>query len=384
MRQDVRMSTSESPEPDTDMPEERETDEHVLDVDPDQEVLAVSYDITSYGADYPIDGLVKRLTKGDIVVPSFDPAYDESEEIQGFQRRFVWTRPQMDKFVESLLLGLPVPGIFLVRDKTNKLLVLDGQQRLRTLHAYYRGVHNGREYQLKHVQEPFVGKTYEQLDDEDRRRLDDSIIHATILRQEFPTGSQDAVYSIFERLNTGGSALQPQEIRVALYNGPFLRTISGLNEDPDWRDLYGPPSSRFKDQELILRVLALYEQPEKYTRPVKGFLNDYLSNHKERSAAETSDLASVFQMTTDLINSNIGSRAFRPVRPLNAAVLDSVMVGVMRRVAVDGDVDGEKLKQGYNALISNREYLAATTFSTAAEDSVKDRLRLATESFAST
>lgn len=378
------MSTSESAEPDTDMPEERESEEHVLDVDPEQEVLAVSYDITSYGADYPIDGLVKRLTKGDIVVPSFDPEYDESEEIQGFQRRFVWTRPQMDKFVESLLLGLPVPGIFLVRDKTNKLLVLDGQQRLRTLHAYYRGLHNGREYQLKHVQEPFIGKTYEQLDDEDRRRLDDSIIHATILRQEFPTGSQDAVYSIFERLNTGGSALQPQEIRVALYNGPFLRTISNLNEDPDWRELYGPPSSRFKDQELILRVLALYERPEAYSRPVKGFLNKYLSDYKERSEAESAELSEIFQISTELIHQHVGSRAFRPVRPLNAAVLDSVMVGVMRRVAVNGDVDGEKMKRSYDALISNRGYLAATTFSTAAEDSVKDRLRLATEAFAST
>ena len=96
--------------------EEVEDDEQVLDVDPDQEVMPVSYDITSYGADYPVDGLVKRLNQGDIVVPSFDPMYDESDEVQGFQRRFVWTRPQMDKFVESLLLGLPVPGVFLVLD----------------------------------------------------------------------------------------------------------------------------------------------------------------------------------------------------------------------------------------------------------------------------
>lgn len=355
--------------------------EGVFDVDPDQEVVTTSYDITSYGADYPVDGLVKRLDKEDIVVPSFDPKFDDSDEIEGFQRRFVWTRPQMDKFVESLLLGLPVPGIFLVRDKANKLLVLDGQQRLRTLQSYYRGLHAGREYKLKQVQPQFLGQGYEDLDNEDRRRLDDSIIHATVLRQEHPAGSQDAVYSIFERLNTGGSALQPQEIRVALYNGPFLRTISELNEDENWRALYGPPSARFKDHELILRVLALYETPEEYARPVKTYLNHYLAKNRNRTDVES--LKGIFLHAVEVINEKIGSKAFRPVRPLNAAVLDAIMVGVMRRVQ-RGSVESEDdLLAAYRSLIDDVTFSAATTSSTAAEDSVEDRLRLATEAFAS-
>jgi hypothetical protein len=366
------------------LPEEVETEEEVLDVDPDQEVMPVSYDITSYGADYPVDGLVKRLTQGDIVVPSFDPMYGGTGEVEGFQRRFVWSRPQMDKFVESLLLGLPVPGIFLVRDKENKLLVLDGQQRLRTLQSFYKGVHGGREYQLKHVQQPFKGARYEDLDDEARRRLDDSIIHATVLRQEYPSGSQDAVYSIFERLNTGGSPLQPQEIRVALYNGPFLRRISESNEDEDWRALYGPPSPRFKDHELILRVFALYERAEAYTRPVKGFLNTYLRDNRDREENDSEELADIFGRTTKLIHEHIGPRAFRPVRPLNAAVLDSVMVGIMRRVHADEEFDdGDALRGAYEGLIANDDYATATTSSTAGEESVKGRLALAADAFAS-
>lgn len=365
---------------------EIEDDENVLDVDAEQEVIPVSYDITSYGADYPVDGLVKRLTQGDIVVPSFDPMYEQSDEVHGFQRRFVWTRPQMDKFVESLLLGLPVPGIFLVRDSGNKLLVLDGQQRLRTLQAFYRGIHDGRQYTLKHVQEPFRGRAYENLDDEGRRRLDDSIIHATVLRQELPAGSQDAVYSIFERLNTGGSPLQPQEIRIALYHGPFLRLINELNQDSDWRELYGPTSPRFKDQELVLRVLALYEQGQEYSRPVKGFLNSYLRKNRERTANQAAELASLFEIASAAIHESIGSRAFRPVRPLNAAVLDSVMVGVMRRITRMPDsyeLDGEAVKTAYDTLLANKDFLAATSSSTAAEDSVSNRLKLATDAFAS-
>ena len=359
-------------------PAEIEVDD-VLDVDPDQEVVATNYEITSYGADYPVDGLVKRIEQGDIVVPSFDPDFDESDEIQGFQRRFVWSRPQMDKFIESLLLGLPVPGIFLVRDRSNKLLVLDGQQRLRTLQAFYSRVHGGREFKLKQVQAPFQGLTYRDLDDEDRRRLDDSIIHATILRQEHPSGSQDAVYSIFERLNTGGSPLQPQEIRVALFNGPFLHAISEMNEDPNWRSLYGPQSARFKDHELILRVLALFENPEGYSRPVKTYLNHYLEKNQQRT--DVTGVAPIFSAAADAVLENIGPKAFRPVRPLNAAVLDAVMVGMMRRLESGPVGKPEDLKGAYNDLLKNVDFSEATTSSTAAEFSVETRLRLASEAF---
>lgn len=353
----------------------------VLDVDPDKEVIATTYEITSYGADYPVDGLVKRLKRRDIVVPSFDPLFDESDEVRPFQRSFVWSRPQMDRFVESLLLGLPVPGIFLVRDRDNKLLVLDGQQRLRTLHAFYSGFHDDKRFRLKNVQQPFDGKGYDDLDDEDRRRLDDSIIHATVLRQEHPTGSQDAIYSIFERLNTGGSPLQPQEIRIALYYGPFLRAISTLNEDKNWRDLYGPYSTRFKDHELILRVLALYEDAESYARPVKTFLNHYLAANRDRSGEALEPLTGLFRDACATINTNIGRNAFRPVRPVNAAVLDSVLVGVMRRIAKGPITEGGGLRAAYDTLLADPSYSSVTTSSTAAEDSVEKRLALAAAAF---
>ncbi len=363
-------------------PQPREVeDDDVLDVDPDEEVLSAAYEITSYGADYPVDGLVKRMKKGDIVVPSFDPEFDASSEVRGFQRRFVWSRPQMDRFIESLLLGLPVPGVFLVRERSNVLLVLDGQQRLKTLQAYYEGVHAGREYRLKHVQDDFIGKSYQELDDEDRRRLDDSIVHATVLRQEHPTGSQNSIYSIFERLNTGGSPLQPQEIRVALYHGSFLKLISKINEDPNWRALYGPVSARFKDQELLLRVFALYEDSDSYGRPVKGFLNNYLEKYRNRTGSAAEELSARFLDACRVIAEHIGPRAFRPVRAINAAVLDSIMVGLMRRLDAGPIIDGASLNNAYEALLRNRSYNEATTSSTAAEESVDDRLREATQAF---
>src|SRR2546427_13061892 len=93
-----------------------------------EEEIPFDYSITSYGADYTADSLVKRMSVGDIFLPPF-------------QRGYVWSYTQACRFVESLLLGLPVPGIFLSKDDpTQKLLVIDGHQRLRTLEYFYDGI----------------------------------------------------------------------------------------------------------------------------------------------------------------------------------------------------------------------------------------------------
>src|SRR5436190_446510 len=87
----------------------------VDDVDEDEVTTPYRFTITSYGADYPVDSLIKRLEASDIVIPTFDPESTSAVDVEGFQRQFIWTKPQCDRFIESLLLGLPVPGIFLVR-----------------------------------------------------------------------------------------------------------------------------------------------------------------------------------------------------------------------------------------------------------------------------
>lgn len=360
------------------------TEEGVDDIDENLEVLPVSYEISFYGVDYPVDGLVKRLDQDDIQIPTFDPEFEGDDDIAGFQRDFMWTKPQSDRFIESLLLGFPVPGIFLVKQTTGVLLVLDGHQRLRTLQAFYKGVLRGKEYALSRatVQEPFGGLRYEDLDPEDRRRLDDSIIHATVLRQEDPPNDHSSVYQIFERLNTGGTNLQAQEIRVALYRGPILTLLRNLNSDPDWRELYGPRAKRLKDHELVLRFLALYQRQDSYSRPMKGFLNDYMGDMQNISDEQADSLTAVFAGTTEVLNQGVGRRAFRPISNINAAAVDSVMVGVARRLEAGPIEDPEALGPRLDALLANEDYLQAIQRSTADEESVSARLRLAIDAFA--
>lgn len=221
--------------------------------DPEPDTAPVSYT----GTDFDVEGLVRRLERGDIVIPRFGQT-DETVETAGFQRGFVWNRNQMDRFIESLLLGFPIPGIMLVEQQDKRYLVLDGQQRLGTLGAFYGGVHERVEFVLKNVAEEFRGLTYRSLSTELRRQLDNTFIQATIVKTDGSEQSLDSVYQVFERLNSGGTQLTPHEIRIALYAGPFVAYLADLNHDENWRQIYGPLSPRLRDQELVLRAIAFF------------------------------------------------------------------------------------------------------------------------------
>jgi hypothetical protein len=350
-------------------------DEGFDDIDEREEIAPLHYGITSFGADFPVDSLVKRLDGGDIVVPTFDPDVGDTEsDIVGFQRDFVWSKSQCDRFIESLLLGFPVPGIFLVQGSEGVYLVLDGQQRLRTLQAFYKGILRERAFRLQYVQSDFQALTYDGLAADVRRRLDNSIIHATVVKQEIPSDDQSGIYMIFERLNTGGTLLQPQEIRVALFNGPLIELLRKLNENDDWRALCGPRSKRLKDQELILRFFAFRAKGDQYAAPMKDFLNQYTAWNRELKQQSAEELSHAFTATVSAVRQYLGNAAFRLVRAVNAAVLDSVMTVVSEGVESGTLRPVADLPQAYEQLIIDPQYRQAVERATAREEQVATRL----------
>lgn len=337
----------------------------------EDETAPFKYSISSYGADYVVEVLVKRITKGDIFIPPF-------------QREFVWSLKDASRFMESLLLGLPVPSIFLSREpETQKLLVIDGSQRLRTLRYFYDGIwpKTKKEFSLSGVQEQFRGKTYKTLLDEDRRRLDDSVIHAIILKQDEPSDDYSSIYYVFERLNTGGLLLTPQEIRASIYHGPFSELLKQLSSLEDWNSVYGPSSANMRDQELILRFLALYFFASEYHRPMKDFLNRFMAKNRRFKLHTKDEIETVFKRSIHLVKDCLGRSAFKPKRALNAAVFDAVMVGVARRLETS-EPSCDELKSSYERLLANPDFIKVSERSTADEENVEKRLRLATEAFA--
>lgn len=334
------------------------------------EVIPFRYAITSYGADYPVDSLVQRLDRDVIFVPEF-------------QRKFVWTLKQASRFIESLLLGLPVPGVFFAKEAdSGKLLIIDGQQRLRTLQYFYNGVFKGKEFALAEVQPRYQDRTFKKLEKEDQLRLSDAVIHATIIKQDEPSDDQSSVYHIFERLNTGGTQLEPQEIRVCIFHGPFADLLEELNANKEWRAIYGPQSKRIKDQELILRFLALFFFANKYSRPMNEFLNKFMGWNVDLTKIDKKRIIDVFAPTIGLVNATLGKKSFRPERALNAAVCDSVMVGLAKRLQRGKLKKPKEFVTAYNHLLADAEYTGAIRTNTAGEANVKVRLDKATTAFA--
>lgn len=329
--------------------------------------------VTYTTQDYPIDGLVKRLSNGSMLVPQFGEV-DKRVSTAGFQRGFVWTKAQMDKFIESLLLGYPIPGIFLVRQtQDNRLLVLDGQQRLETLRRFYEGLHEDKVFLLSNVGEAYKGSTYKSLDEELQRKLDDSYMQATIVTADGTDEVDDAIYQIFERLNSGGTQLTPHEIRVALYAGTLVASVEALNDDQNWRSLYGRKSKRIRDHELVMRILAMYENSSDYARPLKGFLNSYVKANRSK-AVDNEDSGSNFKEASRLLEDAVGVEAFRSLggSQVNSAQTEAVMVSVME--AIRDEVEISDLASRVATLRSDDRFAAATTRATADTDQVSQRL----------
>lgn len=337
--------------------------------------------ITYLGSDFDVRGLVERMLRGDIIIPTFGSSED-SPEVAGFQRDFVWTRAQMDRFIESLLMGYPIPAIMLVQQSDYRYLVLDGQQRLRTLRAFYEYTNTAHGFTLENVSQEFKGLSYRTLSSDQRRMLDDTFIQATIIRTDGTNESLEAIYQIFERINSGGTALTPHEIRVALYPGPLVDFITSLNEKHEWRVLYGGRSLRLRDHELVLKIAAFYYNLNEYRRPQKVFLNSFLSANRNLEGIDSKRFEALFLQACSILLNTVGRQALRFRGPnINSSFSEAVFIGLMHRLEREGNPSAEAIIEAFRGLQSNEEFSMAVTHSTATEENIRKRVSIATEQF---
>ena len=330
------------------------------------------YSITTYGADLRVEDLCLMQESGEIIVPRF-------------QRSFVWSLEDSSKFIESLIMDWPVPGIFLARDaESDKFLVIDGQQRLKSLLFFRQGVfqpgsnRDSVPFALTGVHPEFEGLTYANMWAGDRTDFDNHLFHATVVGKLFPETDDTSIYHIFERLNTRGEPLRPQEVRAALYDGKLMDTIREINQHPSWRKIYGNHDIRQKDQELILRFLAFAFADGEYHSPLKEYLNKFADNHRNPSDEVLGRYASSFKQVSDLWWNALGNAAFRPAQRLNAAVFDSMMVGLTRRIDLYGPPYPDEIAKAYCELMQDADYRRAIAHSTSSERAVAARLEKAT------
>lgn len=266
------------------------------------------FNINSWGADMSFRELITMYDEDELVKPEL-------------QRKYVWNKDEASRFIDSILLGLPVPSIFLAKVGEQRLII-DGYQRILTVYDYVRGIFSGdnKVFRLSNseiINQRWRGKAFAELTSDEQKRIKLSTIHAIIFEQKYPQ-NDTGMYQIFERINASGRTLKPQEIRNCVYHGKFNALIMNLNKDHNWRMLFGSEDedSRMADVELVLRFFAMFDfcrNTEITVKQIalKKYLNEYMSKMNKADDELLEQYAKIFTSTMSLISEKIGKNAFR-------------------------------------------------------------------------
>jgi uncharacterized protein with ParB-like and HNH nuclease domain len=336
----------------------------------DSESTHSEYEISAYPADFTLEVFYQKWKNGDIELPPF-------------QRNFVWTISQSSRLIESFMLGLPVPQIFIYTGPDKKSLIIDGQQRLRSIFFFLEGFFGEKEirgnkkvFRLIGLNEnsKWLNQTFDEFSDADKRKLKDSVLRAIIIKQLNPK-DDTSIYHIFERLNTGGTLLKNQEVRNCVYGGNFNDLLLKLNKYPSWRKIVGKQKEDIhqKDVELILRYIALYHLLPKYNKPMKDFLSIFMNTHKEPGDNFLEDEAKRFYKTCDLVINILGEKPFSLHGGINPSLFDSVFVAFAKHL----DTEIKDVKERYEKLKENEDFKKYMRNATTDATTIKERAKLA-------
>ncbi|MFA5514236.1 MAG: DUF262 domain-containing protein [Sphaerochaetaceae bacterium] len=323
------------------------------------------YNINSWGADLSFRELITMYDEDELLKPEL-------------QRFYVWDKPEASRFIESILLGLPVPSIFLANTKEDKKLIIDGYQRIMTVYDYVKkGIwrKDGKTFKLSNtdkINDRYRGKAFSELPDQDQRRIRSTTIHAIVFEQKAPNDNDTSLYQVFERINTGGRALMPQEIRNCVNQGAFNTLLFELNENPNWRTLFGKDEvdPRMRDMEFILRFLALdtelIENNELSTISLKKYLNEFMGSANSQTLEIIEERREKFTFVMQFIIDYIGENAFYNItggdeskirKRFYPTIFDSICpaIAIARRHFGDA-IPTENLEEKRLALLKDDDY----------------------------
>ena len=355
------------------------------------------YDLVSSPNDFNTKTLVNYIDSGVVTIP-------------GFQRNYVWDIKRASRLIESIIVGLPVPQIFLYEQGRNKDMVIDGQQRLMSIYYFAKERFPRREklaeLRLKYeghstipadvlsddeyftdfyldLPESIPGRsnrfhrrTYSGLDDEHQTAFDLGSIRSIRVRQIRPAGDQ-AMYEIFNRLNSGGVNLTPQEIRQCMFGSGFYDMLYRTNTDAKWRKLVGarPPDIHMKDVEILLRGFAMLIRGDDYRPSMVKFLNSFSKYATEFEEGELNRLQRLLDSFLESC-SDLPPDAFRSAQGrFSPMIFESVFVAACRKAySVNQEIVGKIDAGSLNKLKSDPAFRAATQSRTSDPSNVWARL----------
>lgn len=313
---------------------------------------------------------------------------DRTLVIPDFQREYVWDNAKASRLIESLLLNIPIPPLFLSETDDAKYEVVDGHQRVFSI---IRFLDNQFSLSGLRIQQELIGRRFYQLPEREQRFLRTRVIRAIIISAD---SAPTMKFEVFERLNTGGLALNAQEVRNAIYRGSLSERMRQLESDPDFRLCLGTknPRRRMVDRELVLRFFALSDRYETYKPPLLRFLNDYMRDNRDASEAWLEARSKRFSRTATLLAAVMGSAAYRVLdedgipleKNINRAVFDAQMLtfSVLATEACAGKK--AEIVGGFGELFQDASFLDTIRLATGDRSRTHERVRRVADMLQST
>ena len=342
------------------------------------------YEVTAIPNDFNIKTIVDFLQSGAVKIP-------------GFQRNYVWDIKQASRLIESILIGLPIPQVFLYQEGKNNFQVIDGQQRLMSIYYFVAGrfpkttkrpllrrimadkgqlpeeILGNDEYFTKFnlqlatktgAPSRFHRKNYKTLG-ENKMDFDLRTIRNVVIKQSSPQEDPDtSIFEIFNRLNTGGVNLRPQEIRSSLYHSNFLQALHRVNLNPIWRNLIALPDPDLhdKDVEILLRVFALVADGDEYAEPMSGFLSAFAKKARKLSPERIEYMEKLFDAFFKAVK-DIPRESFAVTQSgrFNIAAFEGIFRAACTPASKANDLSVAKLTEAnLLAVRDDPDFLAAT------------------------
>lgn len=311
--------------------------------------------LVTQAADMTLDTLARMIEDGAIDVSP------------GYQRRERWDLDRRSALIESFLLNVPIPPIYLSEEQYGSYSVIDGKQRLSTVRDFL-----GDTFTLRGLRKfpELEGMRYSDLPwpVQSALRARPYLRVVTLLRQSDP----DLKYEVFLRLNTGGERLNAQEVRNVAFEGPLNDRLITLSENPFLRrqlKIHGTSASAYRqmlDVEFVLRFLTLRETWKDFSGDLASSMNDFMEKYRHADAHQIDIFAKSFRLSLSLCEALWGEHAFR--RPTGdtwrdqtlAGVYDAEMVGAWLAMSHREPDEVEDMREP--ALNGTRELFADTKF----------------------
>ena len=327
----------------------------------DSERRLVSFD--SY--DLSVRQLLEMFESGEILVP---PEY---------QRQFIWDASRESQLIESVLLGIPIPSLFMATNSDSTWEIVDGVQRLGTL-AHFFGtvkllekINRPQPLQIEELEKlsALNGQAYEPLAKSVQLLFATRPMRVTVLNDKSDLSVR---FDLFERLNTGGISLTNQEIRNCVFRGFFNNDIKRLALDQNFLSVIRLKPSEVKNgtaEEFVLRFFAFLDRYKEFDHSVKDFLNEYMEGCSSSKVSPAFEV--LFKKTFAILKNELPTgivRGNRGVTPKN--LYEGIAVGMALAVKSGKLIRKAKLL----SLMDDEALRSFTTGATNSKKAVKGRI----------